>query len=376
VNPQYPLKPDCRHFRSDRPCAPHKRAGKICPTCDEYDPSAARVLLIKLAAMGDVLRTTCLLRGLKTRFGAPIVWVTRPESVELLQHNPFITEVWTDDQELPARLDAEPFRTVINVDADRASAGLCALARAKEKLGFTLGAHGDVVPLGEAARTWSYLGVNDELKRQNQRTYQQIVAEIAGIPARENELVFVLTDAERAAARQFAGRSLPATADAIVGFNTGGADRWKRKQWTFEGFLDLGRRILRDTRHGIVLYGGRGEEEFNRRLEEALANPRVVDVNTGRSVREFGAMLELCDVLVTGDTLGLHLAAALGKHIVALFGPTSVSEIDLYGRGTKIAPAMECRSFYRPVCEVSPCCVETIDPATVFAAVEQALSAR
>ena len=80
--PDYPLKTDCRHFRSERPCAPHKLRGKICPTCDEYDPTASRVLVVKLGAMGDVLRTTSILRGLKNKFLAPIVWVTRPESIE------------------------------------------------------------------------------------------------------------------------------------------------------------------------------------------------------------------------------------------------------------------------------------------------------
>lgn len=370
------FRTDCRHFRSDRPCAPHKQHGNVCATCDEYDGTATRVLLIKLGAMGDVLRTTCLLRGLIARYNAPLVWITRPESVDLLQHNPLVAETWATDDQLAGRLETEPFRAVINVDADRYSAAICAMARSASKLGFALDATGAVQPLTTAARSWWHTGLNDQLKRDNQQTYQQVVAAIAEIPPRDNELVFVLTDAERAAAREFAARALPAGTDALVGFNTGGADRWKRKQWTFAGFEQVARRILAETRHGIILYGGRGEVEFNGRLETALANPRVLNVNTQRSVREFGAMLSLCDVLVTGDTLGMHLGTALGKQIVAIFGPTSVAEIELYGRGTKIAPPVACRSFYRPVCEVTPCCVETIDPATVFAAVEQAVARR
>lgn len=369
----YPLKTDCRHFRSDRPCTPHKLRGKICPTCDEYDPSANRVLIVKLAAMGDVLRTTCILRGLRARFAAPIVWLTRPNSVDLLRHNPFIDEIWTTDEKLADRLEAEPFRAVINTDAERSSAAISAMARAKEKLGFSLDAAGNVAPLSDAARLWHCMGVNDGLKRENRRTYQQIIADIAGIPARDNEIVFALTDEERERATDFAKRALPNDRDAVVGFNTGGADRWTRKQWTFDGFAGLGRQILRETRHAIILYGGAGEEEFNGRLEKTLNDRRVVNVNTKKSVREFGAMLSLCDVLVTGDTLGLHIASALGKKHVVLFGPTSDAEIDVYGRGEKITADFPCRSYYRPTCDAEPCCIRSITAGRVFDATERLL---
>ena len=56
------LKPDCRQFRWDRPCAPHKRTGVTCATCErDYDPVRSRLLVVKLAALGDVLRTTAML---------------------------------------------------------------------------------------------------------------------------------------------------------------------------------------------------------------------------------------------------------------------------------------------------------------------------
>jgi heptosyltransferase-2 len=185
--------------------------------------------------------------------------------------------------------------------------------------------------------------------------------------------MFALTDEERAFARDFAARALPADRDAVVGFNTGGSARWTRKQWTFEGFVELGQRILRETAHALVLYGGAGEEEFNARLEEKLSSSRVVNVNTKNSAREFGTMLSLCDVVVTGDTLGLHIASALGKKHVVLFGPTSDAEIDVYGCGVKITADFPCRSFYRPTCDAEPCCIRSIPAERVFAAVERLL---
>ena len=61
--------------------------------------------------------------------------------------------------------------------------------------------------------------------------------------------------------------------------------------------------------------------------------------------------------------------------MVALFGPTSLPEIELYGRGEKIAPeGLDCLGCYLPTCDVSPHCQERIQPDTVLAAVERQLA--
>ena len=80
-------------------------------------------------------------------------------------------------------------------------------------------------------------------------------------------------------------------------------------------------------------------------------------------------MVGLCGVVVTGDTMALHVAAGLGKRVVALFGPTSAAEIDLYGRGTKIVTALDCACCYRRGCDVKPHCMDVIEVSEVFAAV-------
>ena len=64
-------------------------------------------------------------------------------------------------------------------------------------------------------------------------------------------------------------------------------------------------------------------------------------------MRHFAALLGHCDVVVTGDTLAMHLALALGRRTVVLFGPTSAAEIELYGLGEKVVPDMACLSCYK-----------------------------
>ena len=50
------LKTDCRHFKGDRPCDPHKESGVKCNDCNYYQPISFKILIIKLDAVGDVLR--------------------------------------------------------------------------------------------------------------------------------------------------------------------------------------------------------------------------------------------------------------------------------------------------------------------------------
>ncbi len=71
---------DCRSFLGDRPCVWHKRTGVLC-TCEHYEKVEEQLLIIKLDAMGDVLRTTALLPPLaEAHPRAAITWVTRKES--------------------------------------------------------------------------------------------------------------------------------------------------------------------------------------------------------------------------------------------------------------------------------------------------------
>ena len=59
------LKTNCKYFPGDHPCIPNKTKGTQCDKCNEYSPVTFKILIIKLDAPGDVLRTTSLLPSLK-----------------------------------------------------------------------------------------------------------------------------------------------------------------------------------------------------------------------------------------------------------------------------------------------------------------------
>lgn len=92
------INKDCRFFKGSQPCIYNKTVGFECTICPEYKRRGESVLIIKLDAIGDVLRTTCIVPKIKEQFPESyLTWITRPESMELLLSNPEINEVWDYD---------------------------------------------------------------------------------------------------------------------------------------------------------------------------------------------------------------------------------------------------------------------------------------
>ncbi|MFH1278943.1 MAG: glycosyltransferase family 9 protein [Candidatus Eisenbacteria bacterium] len=357
---------NCRHFPGDRPCRLHKETGARCEGCAVFAPPGFRVLVIKLDALGDVLRTTSVLPALRRDHpDAHVTWLTLPGAEPVLRNNPHIDEILFYDAEGFARLAVEEFDLVLAPDASKKSAALGSLARGRVKRGYRLGGDGQVRPWNEDGEEWLVLGGRDDLKKANRKTYQDHLHRICGLDARGQEIVLCLTGEERLEAeRIFAAKGLVGGAP-VIGFNTGSSSRWPKKRWPKESYVDLARRIREGSRARVVLLGGPLEAERNRWIEGRTGG-WAVDAGSNHPLRIYLALLGRSDAVVTGDTLGLHGALALGTPVVALFGPTSSHEVDLYGRGVRITPEMDCLCCYLTNCSKRPDCMDAVLPERVM----------
>jgi ADP-heptose:LPS heptosyltransferase len=365
---------DCKFFLGDRPCVWHKATGVLC-TCEQYQRIEQRLLIIKLDAMGDVLRTTALLPALaEAHAGAAITWITRRESRPLLERNPYITEIIDYGEDALAHLLVRSFDRVINLDAGKTSAALASTATAKQKDGFILDAQGCVQSTNAAARIWLEMGIFDDLKRRGTRTYQDLMLEIVGLPGAPHRYVFELTEKERAGGRVHLQRLGVDFSRPVIGLNTGAGRRWELKQWREEGYLELIERLARRHAAQVVLLGGPEERERHQRLMSRSQVP-LIDSGCDNPLRRFAAIVAACGMVIGGDTLAMHLSLALDRRTVVLFGPTSAAEIEMYGLGEKVVPRMDCLACYKPTCDFVPNCMDLITTDMVEAAVERQLSA-
>jgi ADP-heptose:LPS heptosyltransferase len=361
---------DCRFFIGDRPCLWHKATGVLC-TCDHYQRIEERLLIIKLDAMGDVLRTTALLPPLAEKHpNASITWITRRESRPLLERNPYITEILDYGENALLQLGVRAFDRVINLDAGKTSAALASAANAARKDGFVLDPRGFVQATNPAAKAWLEMGVFDDLKRKGTRTYQDMMADIVGLSGCSHRYVFNLTEKEQEQGRAQLEKLGVDLATPIIGLNTGAGRRWELKQWREAAYLELIERIAKKRDTQFVLLGGPEERERHKRMTTRSKVP-LIDAGCDNPIRHFASLIGACNLVVTGDTLAMHLSLALGRRTIVLFGPTSAAEIEMYGLGEKIVPDMECLSCYKPKCDFVPNCMDLITTGMVEAAVER-----
>jgi ADP-heptose:LPS heptosyltransferase len=364
------FKQDCKHFTGEKPCAPHKAEGVVCGDCPRYEPVKERVLIVKLDAAGDVLRSTSILPAFKSgNPGLAVWWVTENSSKPLLEKNPYIDVLLGIDPVLPGLLSTVSFSRAFNFDMGRKAAAILAMANSPVKKGFGLSPEGSVIPLEKSAETWFEMGIFDTVKRANQRTYQDHLFQLGGFKYQGEKPQLILAPKEKEWAQIFAKKNKLSKFKKIVGFNIGSGGRWPMKRWRLDGFEWLARALKkRQPKTGVLLYGGPEEKELMPALVKKLKG-LCLPTGTDNTLRQFASLVGLADVLVTGDTLALHVAVALQKRVVAYFGPTSDTEIDLYDSGEKVLPISPCQCYYQSQCTVKVSCMDNLKEKDMLAAV-------
>ncbi len=318
--------------------------------------------------MGDVLRTTPLLTGLRKKDpGCHITWLTEPNVVPMLQGIREIDRLLPYGQESVLQMEMEDFDEVYCFDKEPKAAALAQKIGAVRKIGFGMSRFGNTVPFNKESEYTYELGINDNLKfRLNKKTYPELIYECAGIPYTEPQ-EYILPDfsAEIQEARTRLLSLGVRPDDLKIGLNTGAGDVFATKKWTEEGYVRLANRLVQEFDAKILLLGGPGEIQRNQRIAAAAAYP-VVNTGNDNPIRKFAGLVGNCDLMVTGDTLAMHIAIGLRIPVLVLLGPTCHQEIELYGRGDKIISDFECSPCYLSVCPKRISCMEATSADTVF----------
>jgi len=202
----------------------------------------------------------------------------------------------------------------------------------------------------------------DRRKLVNERSHPAIYAEMLGIAMGEPRLE--LPEASLAFADGFAGEHELNALGACIGLNTGAGGRWESKRLPVERVIELGRALASSAAQAptFLVLGGRDESERNAAILSGLlgAGLRAVDAGCDNSLLDFAALVDRLDLLVTSDSLALHVAVARKVPIVSFFAPTSAAEIELYGRGEKVVSTAPDYCSYKADADNSSITVERL----------------
>jgi ADP-heptose:LPS heptosyltransferase len=355
---------DCRHYLGDRPCRFKARC-----RCPQYDSVGTRILIIKTGALGDVVRTACLLPSLKRTYPqSRVTWVTKPNGVRILKGHPLVDRLIPFDSEGILIASRQCFDLVLSLDKEAGPAALCHAVQCPDKRGIGLSPWGTVVPCNSACEDYFELGLDDHLKfKCNRKSYPELIHAALELDYHREPYRLYFDSASGQRARQMF--SLWRMDDRpVVGLNTGSGSVFAHKVPKPSRWVDLARTLL-GRKYTVVLTGGPEEAEMNEWIAEQVG-PDIHNTGSDNNEPQFTAIIDQCDVLITGDTLALHVAISRDVPVVALFGPTCEQEIDLFGLGRKIVSADSCGPCYKRHCDRKPSCMDAISLEEIVAGVD------
>ena len=331
---------------------------------------ATKILIVRLGAIGDVVHTLPALAALRRALpAAHLSWaVERGGAAKLLQGNPYLDELieldlrgwrknWKAAETRTAiraslsKLREAKFDLALDFQGLLKSAGVAWLAGVSRRIGFAKDA------LREPASRWLMTEQvaaddNDHVIKKNLRLVEHLGCDVSG----EFEFPIRLETSDE----RFADEQLERNNDALAILNPGGG--WPTKLWHTSEFAAVADRLWQAFGIRSAITYGPGEL--------TLAQLVVGQSKTGAAfplastLKEFLALARRAKLFLGGDTGPMHLAAAAGTPIVALFGPTSARRNGPFAKEDLIVERfdLDCRTdCYRRYCSHTSCMKLPVD---------------
>ena len=273
-----------------------------------------KILVIKPAAIGDVLLCTPVIENLRHNFPeAQIIFLTQKYCKEVLTGNPFLNRILTYDLKLDSgwclirNIRKQKYDLVIDLFGNPRTAIITFFSRAKYRVGYRF--------------NWRALAYNIKIKPRSAFVHN-IEFNLDSLRKLGLEIVqssphFYLNGIHEEFAEEFF-RSNGLDECEVIGINPCGT--WPTKVWGMGKFAALGSRLA--SEYKILLFWGNAQERkvaesIKQKIgENALLIPEV-------DIKYMGALLTKCRAFLTNDTGPMHIAWSLGVNTAAIFGPTN-----------------------------------------------------
>lgn len=312
-----------------------------------------RVLVVATTALGDTLWATPVLENIKKQNPDCYLGVlTSSIGKEVLTNNPYVDQLFVMKEplskhffKLRKEIAKHEFDTVL-------------LLHASQRLTLPL------VTLIGAKRILGTAGINKGLDsllthklpnhQQHEITRRLKIAEGIGINPETEALSFFLSDKELLPPRK---------GGPWIAIHPGSKDSFKR--WPKENFIQLGKLIKKNHNSEILITGSHSERELMKEIAENIPGAHLDEPN--RPLREFAAVLNQMDLLISNDTGPVHLASALNRPVVAIYASTDPKVCGPHKteNATVISRRAACDPCLKRKCRL-PFCFMQISPEEVY----------
>ena len=367
-----------------------------------------RILLIKLSALGDVVHTVALLNALRRHYpAARIDWLLKPSLAELIRHHPAVSNVlvygknhteaprynwdgvklWLqimrDPQQLGMlrELRRARYDLVIDVQSQLRTGFLGLVTGAPVRIGFdrprreVWEAAGRSLPPGTMKRSWrgardqSWVAFTHHIRLENFDLHAVDrylrVGHMLGIPDVVADFDFPISKTASDRIDHLLGDAgIAATDKPIV---IAPATLWETKRWRPESLTEVARHFQRSGRK-VVLIGSPAERVECEAIAQAV--PGIANLAGRTSLIEVAALIRRAAICLSNDSGPMHMAVALGRPVVGIFGPTNPQWVGPYKRGDAVLradlPCSPCNLRVLKSCPHDHACMREIMPRHVI----------
>jgi lipopolysaccharide heptosyltransferase I len=348
-----------------------------------------KILIVKTSAIGDVIHTLPALNALRRNYPhARIDWLVEEAAADLVIGHKAIDTVlvsrrkswvrdlkqgkvlaaWRGFADFVKRLRATEYDLLIDFQGLLKSGIFVGLARAGRKVGFGRGM--------EHAEG-SYIFLNEPIPPvdMDQHALIRELLLLKAIGIESEAVVFDLPVGE--AQREKIGQMLEAEgidpASPLVAINP--MTTWETKHWRNERFARVADQLL--NRGLAVVFSGGPQDVRDIEDIRAAMSGKAANLAGRTTLKDLAALYERADALITTDTGPMHLAAAAGTPVVALFGPTAPWRTGPFGSGHRILRAeLACSPCLKKHCDRGHECMEQITVDQVVQATEEIVHSR
>ncbi len=295
-----------------------------------------RILIIKTGALGDVLRTTVLLEGLIEKYVHPkITWITNKNADALLQNNPYIDDIYYEDA-IPEIVFSRTYALIISLEENESLLKQISKLRYKELFGVYLNSEGKVSYTHNSGMWYDMSLISkfskqtaDELKKGNLFSYPELLYKMLDMSWKHQRYKLFLIKRDLTYAAEL--RKRVSDHKLTIGMFVGAGERWQMKALPQDIQERLIRKLLATLGDNaqILLLTGPSELELGitSQLQEKYPTLITHDVQT---LEQFVGVIHMCDIIISPDSLAMHIGIALNKYVVTYFTVTSATEIEIY----------------------------------------------
>ena len=369
----------------------------ILPPADLTRRDFRKILLIKLSAVGDVVHTIPVLNKLRRRYpAARLDWLVTPPIAELLRHHPGITNVIEFEREawstpwrltpfaayarLAAKLRAAAYDLVIDMHGQFRTAALTLATGAPARIGFDRprARVWDASPrkfpeqtrkhAWQGAREGSWLAYTHHIAVPTLDLHAVDrylnVGSILGLDKDPADFSFPIPQSANSRVDSLLRQHGVDSADIVT---MAPGTIWETKHWGNDKFAQVARHLM-SKGFAVVLIGSQRERVVCE--EVAGLAPGAVDLAGMTTLSELAALIQRSTISITNDSGPMHLAVALNRPVVSIFGPTDLIWIGPYRRENAVVhadlPCSPCYLRRLNHCHHGHACMHSVSALTVI----------